>query len=216
MFRAHGGSLLIIKVLGLCGGRRLPAGQLQLPQLRRRAPGQAGPQRPHPVLHRHQRRRLALGSCSTHRPTCASRSLPPPSLRPGPATRLREQPHQGRSSHQRRCRSRRRPAQPARRHPLRPLRLRAGARHPARQPRSSTCSTRPASTAVALPLDASTAPLGNELTVEAFAVPGKVALYLEQAAAGPTRHARGRHASASGSATAHRRRLPLHPGLRGG
>lgn len=37
---------------------------------------------------------------------------------------------------------------------------------------------------VVLPLDASTAPLGNELTVESFAVPGKVALYLEQASAG--------------------------------
>ncbi len=52
------------------------------------------------------------------------------------------------------------------------------------------------------------------LAIEAYAVPGKVALYLEQRRA-RSRHARGRQHRPEGQRPGDRRRLPLHSGLRG-
>ncbi len=66
-----------------------------------------------------------------------------PELHPAPDGPAARQPDQGGRADQCRCRSRRRPAQPARAPALRPLRRAARAcRHSPRTP-SSTCSTRP-------------------------------------------------------------------------
>ena len=106
-----------------------------------------------------------------------------PQLARRPEGGLAPQPHQGRRADQRRRRPHHRADQPARGAALLDLRLRPGAGDPARRTRSSRCwpsrSSRASRYALDKPFKLEGAGVDLGLTVEAFAVPGKVALYLE-------------------------------------
>ena len=130
-----------------------------------------------------------------------------PDLHADPQARAAPQPDQGRGADQRRRRPHHRPDQPARGAALLDLRLRPGARRPCAPTPSSTCwpsrSCR-ASSSSSTSRSGSRAPaLDLGLTVEAFAVPGKVALYLEDASSAQT--------SAPRRATPSASRSPIRP-----
>ena len=158
------------------------------------------------------------GYCSTPRPICASKSPPTPQLAPPIDAGCAGEPDQGRRADQRRRRSCRRPVDAARGAAVQPLRLAARARRARREQRSSTfwrpTSSRGSNCRSARPRQIDGAGVDLGLTVEAFAAPGKVALYLEDVGAPRLRHADRRHAGLAGYRAGDRRRVLLHPRLR--
>ena len=205
---------MIIKILGFGGRRRLPAGQLQLPQLRRRAPWRARPAAAHAVLAGREPRRPVWVLLNAS-PDIRQQIAATPELAPAASGGSRDQSDQGRGADQRRCRPCRRAAQPARGHSLHSLRLGPRAsRALAANPRLQRARRSPRRPQARWPLDAHGAACRRIDGRGVSRCPARSRSIWRTRPTADARRAGGRHARPQDHRSAQRRLVLLHPGVR--